>query len=83
MHKIPNPTNHLRRPEGRPFLLPSVGRVPFRPLSDPQTCPETRHPPIKPDPWSWPRIPTGCLHKQALRLRRERRQILGASVGRR
>ena len=75
--KNPTQPTTCARPKVGAFILPSVGRVPLQPLSDPQTCAGTRHAPIEHDPWSWPLIPTRCPHKQAVRLRRERRQILG------
>ena len=50
MPKISNPTNHLRPTKVGAFILPSVGRVPLQPLSDPQTCAGTRHAPIEHDP---------------------------------
>jgi hypothetical protein len=47
--KKPNPTNHLSPLAGQAFNLPSVGRVPIRPLSDTQTNAMARQTPMQPD----------------------------------
>jgi hypothetical protein len=38
-----NLPNHMRRAEGRPFPLPSIGWVPGLPPCDPQTCAKALH----------------------------------------
>ena len=81
--KISNPTNHMRPTEGRRFYLAvrwsCSSPAPVRPSN-------LRWNPPRPDrarPWSWLLIPTRCPHKQAVRLRCERRQILGTIADRR
>lgn len=48
MVKISNPTNHIRRPMGGAFILPSVARVPENAPSPTQTRAKRRQTPTKP-----------------------------------